>query len=65
MPPDPLPLLCPAPVTLVTPDAFEPRSAVAGARDVVTRGVVHTLTELLAAVTEGARCAPCAVRGDG
>lgn len=39
-------------LTLVAADAFEADAAVTGSRDVVTRGVVHALTQLLAAVAE-------------
>lgn len=42
-------------LTLVTADAFEADAAVTGSRHVVTRGVVHALTQLLAAVTERPR----------
>lgn len=42
-------------VTLVTADSLEADAAVARPRHVVARGVVHTLAQLLAAVTEGPR----------
>lgn len=42
-------------LTLVTADAFEADAAVAGSRHVVTGGVVHTLTQLLAAVAKRPR----------
>lgn len=42
-------------LTLVTADAFEADAAVTGSRHVVTGGVVHTLTQLLAAVTKRPR----------
>lgn len=39
-------------LTLVAADAFEADAAVTGSRHVVTCGVVHALTQLLAAVAE-------------
>lgn len=42
-------------LTLVTADALEADAAVAGPGDVVTGGVVHALTQLLAAITERPR----------
>lgn len=42
-------------LTLVTADPFEAQAAVAGSRHVVAGGVVHALTQLLAAIAEG----PC------
>lgn len=39
-------------LTLVAADAFEADAAVTGSRHVVTRGVVHALTQLLAAIAE-------------
>lgn len=46
--------LCADPLvlTLVTADAFEADAAVAGSRHVITGGVVHALTQLLAAVAK-------------
>lgn len=43
------------PLTLVAADALEADAAVAGSRHVVTRGVVHALAQLLAAVAERPR----------
>lgn len=42
-------------LTLVTADPFEADAAVAGSRHVVTGGVVHALTQLLAAVAKRPR----------
>ena len=36
--------LCRLCLTLVTPDPFESRTAITGAGDVVTGGIVHALT---------------------
>lgn len=44
-------------VTLVTADPLEADAAVTRPRHVVARGVVHTLAQLLAAVTKGPRWA--------
>lgn len=49
----------PSSLTLVAADAFEADAAVAGSRHVVAGGVVHTLTQLLAAVTKRPRRTLC------
>lgn len=49
-------------LTLITADAFEADAAVAGSRHMVTGGVVHALTKLLAPVAKRPRWTLCGQR---